>query len=637
MRSLPDTLLMHVMISFLLYGWISFLCALLGIFHITTIGSIWLLTVISLWYTLRQKNALPQKKQQETVTKQKWIMLLITLAASIFVVITSEPTIYTGRDQGSISDAAFSLVRDHGLYATRGDQASISQPFFDIYGPGKALNFPGFHYSNFGTLVTQFPVPYISYISGLLALIGITGINIANGLCLFLFLTGICFGTIRFFNQTHHGFVILAIILTAFTPLWFARTTLSENLAGALFACIFYAVSVLITTKSQEHRTKELLIIIAGLGSTLLFFTRIEGIWILASLSIIIALHKPLQKSLATFVNQNRPTRIVLPLSIFIATLCLALVMSTAFYKTVLGAFFTPFLALFFASESNAPTAESVQNIATQTAIQKLLDVLLPIYTSYGLLTLCVGGCIAAISIISHSKTNKRRSGHTITSLAFPLILAGPLFLYFIDPQISSDHPWMLRRFTWIILPVLGIYCTLLTKWEKNLTAKNIFAWTFVGCICLHGLWASKGLIAYAENRGLSAQVETFATQFEPEDLILLPPHVTGDNWSMIDAALRNMHKKSAVYFYNPDDYAKLDLTQFKKIYLLVPYANDIPRDSQITPPDYTTILQETDAQQRGTVTFSTSRLPYTGNKNMPFMSPEPETVSITNTIYQLR
>lgn len=58
---------------------------------------------------------------------------------AVIIVSQTEPTVFTGRDQGSIALAAIELARGHEL-AFRN---AASDAFFGIYGPGRALNFPG--------------------------------------------------------------------------------------------------------------------------------------------------------------------------------------------------------------------------------------------------------------------------------------------------------------------------------------------------------------------------------------------------------------------------------------------------------------------------------------------------------------
>ena len=107
------------------------------------------------------------------------IFLIVTTVFSFF----STPTIFSGRDQGSISESAIRLSQNGQLEFSTPE----SEVFFKIYGPGRALNFPGFHYTPGGNLITQFPLIYTSWLALFFSLFGLTGFLIANALLFFVF------------------------------------------------------------------------------------------------------------------------------------------------------------------------------------------------------------------------------------------------------------------------------------------------------------------------------------------------------------------------------------------------------------------------------------------------------------------
>ena len=100
----------------------------------------------------------------------------------ILISLFTTPTIFTGRDQGSISEAAAHLAQNHQITFT----TSASEEFFRLYGPGKAENFPGFYYTDDGKLSTQFPLPYTAWLAMLYGVFGVTGFVFANALLFYV-------------------------------------------------------------------------------------------------------------------------------------------------------------------------------------------------------------------------------------------------------------------------------------------------------------------------------------------------------------------------------------------------------------------------------------------------------------------
>ena len=628
----------HVIFSFftrlslalLVYGWVCFVCALLGLFFAPLVWGLSILFSSIIFYFLRT----PYRDAHSTKSSHflPWTILCVSLGASLFIIFISEPTVFSGRDQGSISDATFSLVRDHELYAARGDNGALSQPFFDLYGPGKALHFPGFFYSSTGTLITQFPVPSISFLGGFVSILGIHGLSLANALCFFVFLLGFTLACVRIFRSWRYGITLLILLLTAFTPLWFARMTLTENLAGALLAILIFALSALLARHNQNlslsSHTDLLLILLSG---GLLFFTRIEGIWIFSSLCILLVFHRTLRDRISTLFSQytssSRQYTLSLAIGLFLTICFLALVMSTPFYRTVIGAFLEPLLTFLFPAD----TTSGASHPSSKPSLVSL-------YVLYGLFLSFIGAFIFLVSHLLRSSDTRR-----FHPLLFPLLLIiGPLFLYIIDPQISNDHPWMLRRFTWAILP-LSLLCCVGLAARAHMPGRIVpltFVWALLAGISLHGLWISAPLFTYAENRTLLTQTASFSAHFQPDDLILLAPHVTGDNWSMIDAPLRNLYNRNAVYFFNADDYARLDLNAYARVFLVVPETSHIPQPTPIAPPTFDILIAAAlslPADMPETFTFHTTRLPFTGSEQLYTAVPTPITSSVANTIYRLR
>ena len=131
------------------------LLALLGIFYVS-IMAIWFIgaIVFSVIQTKRKRIELSPLEKGEKIA------LAAIAALGILLSIYTTPTIFGGRDEGSFANAAILLAQNHSL----SDSSTVVQEFFEVYGPGKALNFPGFFYSTSGALKSQFLPGYTSWI-----------------------------------------------------------------------------------------------------------------------------------------------------------------------------------------------------------------------------------------------------------------------------------------------------------------------------------------------------------------------------------------------------------------------------------------------------------------------------------------
>ncbi|QQS20632.1 MAG: hypothetical protein IPL87_03615 [Candidatus Moraniibacteriota bacterium] len=113
-----------------------------------------------------------------------WGVAFFLLAFSISFI--SSPTVFSGRDQGSYANAAIRLVETESLQS----RSLVSDTFFSLYGPGKALNFPGFFYTSEGALTSQFPLGSIVWFGLNFSLFGVSGFSVANSLSPLFFFDG---------------------------------------------------------------------------------------------------------------------------------------------------------------------------------------------------------------------------------------------------------------------------------------------------------------------------------------------------------------------------------------------------------------------------------------------------------------
>lgn len=477
------------------------------------------------------------------------VTFVITLLYASTIGYISEPTLFSGRDQGSIAEAAYRLADQGELAFTTG----ASQSFFNIYGPGTALNFPGFAYTNEGYLMTQFPLGYTAWLASFVSLFGLAGYAIANSILLFLFLF-FFYQLIRLFTHPFYAFSGIAIAMTSFLPSFFAKMTLTENFALFLFTFLCYNVILFLREGKFLYYTGILL------TGSLFAFTRIEGFAFFFLALALIAFHKHTRHLFRTYPWKS----IALPLLLFAFVFLRDLFLNLPYYKMIGKALF---------KFTRGLSGEVVSGPISNGSAMGLGSVFL----FSGLLFIVLLGLFGIILFF------KKRAWF----LLVPAALALPTFLYLFDPNITPDYPWMLRRFLFSLFPlfvfslVLAVALlfsereTLPLSPDKYGQKKSLF---FAGALFLALIIfqypAFQSGFFFASARGLDEQVEVLTREFSDQDLILVDRGVTGDGFSMLTGPGQFLYGKNTVYFFNPDDLARLDMTPFERVYLLTPEEN---------------------------------------------------------------
>lgn len=511
------------------------------------------------------------KKLSMGVSREFLGVVVASIVMAVTIAFFTTPTIFSGRDQGSYSATAIHLVENHKLAFS----TPASTAFFTLHGPGKALNFPGFDYTTDGSLITQFPLGYIVWLASFFALFGLSGLIIANAITLALFLIAF-YLLIKLFASRFYavwGFVITAVSLPV---VWFSKMTLSENLALTLFTLL--ALNLVLALKKQSTFFATIALALAGF----FVFTRIEGIAFLCITIIILALS---QKNRLLWKSKPIPY-ILLPALIFSILLVRNFFVNFPFYKTVAKAGLSKWHSFF----EPCVTADC------------LTDKTLPlwgIFWSYGLIPVFIVGIVSVIIIF--------KSRHKLALI--PFLLALPTFFYLFSPNISIDHPWMLRRFIFSIYPSLlfsaiigiAIIQSFLTQkyFTYPLLKKRYYATLLLVILFLSGLPFALGYITFTENKGLLEQTKVLAGHFSSTDLVLVDRLATGDAWSMLPEPLNYFGVTNAVYFFNPEDFATLNRSGFSATYLIVS-ADEAPRYLASSAMRFTPV---------STFTFDTERL----------------------------
>ncbi|MFZ1626940.1 MAG: hypothetical protein WAT81_04015, partial [Candidatus Moraniibacteriota bacterium] len=132
--------------------------------------------------------------------------------------------------------------------------------------------------------------------------------------------------------------------------------------------------------------------------------------------------------------------------------------------------------------------------------------------------------------------------------------------------------PWLLRRYAFTLFPFFLLATIVLWEsWEEALPEAKKKLAGFALFFLLFGsqLYPAYQALSVIEYSTLREQASAFGAQFSDEDLILINRGATGDPFAMIAGPLAAIDRKNAVYFFNPQDYARLDRNAVEHVYLL--------------------------------------------------------------------
>lgn len=461
----------------------------------------------------------------------------LATAVAVPLLVGTEPFLFSGRDQGSIAEAAIELAENAGLRFSY----PVTETFFGIYGPGKALNFPGFHYTSAGDLITQFPVGTVATYGAAVSIGGAEGLVVLNGLLLVISLFGI-FLVARELADERLAVLATVVASVSFLPLWSARLTLSEN----IFLPVFLATSfALIRFLDKGDRTS---FAAAFLSGAFLPFIRIEGLFAFSATLAVLAL-SPRGRALA---RENLLRFRALPGLAALLLAGTAVLSNVPLYRSILKALIGDRL-----------TAAGTETALSSPSVFPVID-LWQIFLGYGLFLPFLLG-LAGIAVLAFRKNFRA---------LVPTFLALPAFLFLADPNITPDHPWMLRRFLFSLWPTLLIaipaalhaVAPVPTRRGKGLIAPVTFL-----IVVLFSLPATATLLRTEEYAGLDGTTGEIAALIGDDDLLLVDRDAVSDPFAIPAGPLRFLHGKNAVYFFNPADYEKIGEENYSGIYLLGP------------------------------------------------------------------
>jgi len=511
-------------------GWIGLALSLLGIFYNAILASYIFIGGIFLIYLIAFN------KVKFEINHRFFLIFLLSLLAIFVFSLYTVPTIFSGRDQGALSEAAIQLSQNHHLAFS----FPAEKEFFGIYGSGPALNFPGFNYTSKGDLLTQFPLGYISWLAIFYSIFGLNGFVVANSVTFIIFLFSF-YLTARYYLRASSAIATVILVLTSFIFSWFFKFTLSENLALMLTWFGIYGF-VMFT------RNKERFYLLASLSAfTLLVFSRIEALGFLAILTAILLIKYKDWKYLLFVVIGKK---LLLLLGGFALIYIFHLVVDAQSYHAMLKGLLSPFISL----GNGLQDSSSVPFIATAIYTIKVLS-------AYSLTGFILFGIVGFIYLWKHKKFE----------ILIPFLIVAPTFLYILHPSISADHPWMLRRFVFSVIPASILYTVWFFDWFFK---KRVYFYVFTSLLLAANLIVFAPYLTVSPNKNLLPQIKDIGSNFKNSDLVLVDRDATGDGWSMMTGPLNFLYGKQAVYFFNPKDLNKINLKKFDSVYFIIPDAN---------------------------------------------------------------
>ncbi len=541
---------------------------LLGIFKLSFLVSALVLLLLIFVHLIRKKLI-----RLEKMKKDERIFFFALIVFAFLLCLFSTPTIFGGRDEGSLSSAAILLSQDHSF--VHKDQ--LTQSLHQLYGTGKALNFPGFNYTKDGAIVSQFLPGYTAWLGAFFSLGHLTALKFANLLPLVTFLFSFYLVGKRLIKK--NSALLATLILATAVPLVILfQFTLTEIFFAAL---LWFALHLLLKYLADKTSPNYWLIF---LPLALTLFVRIEAAGIIFFLFLVLLF--------SDFKNIKKPIR-QLPFLLLGLVFIIVIAFNPSFFVSNLKGVadnFLPFLSEKISHQSSVLSAEQ------ETTFSLLPDdwknfYLIKVFANYNLI-LWFG-----LSVLFIIYLLKRKSWIKL----IPFFLFSPTLIYLLDANISLDHPWMLRRFIFTLIPLFILYGLFFLS--RFFSKRSSFLYSLIIFLALAvNLWQSAPFIMKSQNQALFSVLDELATRFSSDDLVLVSQKSSGSGWLLFAEPLRNAHGIPAVYFFRPSDLTTLSQLNFTNLYLL-------------TSPEEQTLFKDIPKEKIAEIDFdnqqiSTSRQP---------------------------
>lgn len=420
-------------------------------------------------------------------------------------------------------------------------------------------NIPGWIKMGENNYVSQFYPAYPAYLSIYYALGGFFGIRVSNFLLITIALLAIYLIGKELKNSKAGLFSIL-LFATSYPMFWFTRRTYTEiifmSLLWSFAAILFFAYK----------KRSNLYLFMAVMDLMLLSMIRFEGL-IITALVFVFVIFLKFQKIDLSWIKKKKILLLmfILFIPIFIYDLYFDPVQNLIttpvnFYKEasfqVSRAFFqkNPF------SQNN----QSLPTIGFDNSSRAQLrfhfpEIIILSLSQYNLFLPMLFIPVIFLQIIFFWR--KKRN----LKLLFIFFMGLQTYVYFTNPYIGLDHPWMLRRYLFFLIP-LSYLCFSLFLEDFFSKYKRLLILILFLIIAIN-IKISMPILFFRENQGMLEKTKELANLFSSNDLLFVDRYVT-DRYK-IGSSLAIAFGKNSYWVWEGMDCLNLNPSKFENIYLI--------------------------------------------------------------------
>jgi hypothetical protein len=543
-----------------------FLATLIDFYHpafiifLTLVITYFLIKAFKIKLNLKKINFNNFLSLTKKLLKNHLILVLLLLTYSLYIFFYFTPSYLGGRDPGALGEASIQLAENHSLYF----QPKTLETFNNQNSNEQALNFPGFIIKN-DHLKSQFNLGFISYSAFFYTLFGVKGFFLANILALLFGLTAVYLITYQITNNKKISLLGITLIIFSFPFYYHTRTTYSESIA---FAFTFLTVfNLIVLNQKSKTDLKNLSLILPVLAFFSLILIRIEAVFLTPFIAFIYYLSFKNQKIKIKKLKTFWLLIIILGLLFLIYSLTM-LPFYEKMFKDLIDYKYTQ-TDLNQETGNNQSLLDAFKNQFYKT------NYILKIFSIYHLGLMIITGFLGLIFFVIRKlkKLVNRfliKQKIKLTPIIIIFLSIGPYLIFFLKPMISMDHPWLLRRFMFSVIPLLtifSIYIIFKLFFKKN---KATYVMTIIlFCLLVYQLPLFFKYGFKKENPALKEELAKIAENFNETDLLLIDKSISPDSWSLIAQPLSYLFNKNAVYIYLPQDIEEIPKNKYDNIYFL--------------------------------------------------------------------
>ncbi len=524
---------------FVLYLSILTLTALVDLFSKTLVLALVFLAVFFwLLFTFRYIRQLEAPWRMQ---RFEFITLVVILVAAFSVGIFHHH-LPMGRDDMGYISSAVKIAETGGL------------EFNDVY------SYPFSPFINQGddNFISQFPPVYSVGLASAYLLFGLSGIYWFNAVLYFFALLILARLALLLTKQKHAALIMVLLLVTSWLWLWFSRRPLSENLMLLLFWLgIYYFISGL----KKYHWSP---IVSALIPYSLLPLVRIEGLFYLLAYIIVFFIILIFYRKHFHARSSNKLLFIpILILLMNIAGLIIYLWRHGSGYIAAVSNEYFASLGRYVANHKLLITGVVI--IIILFFFYRLFLSQLDIWKKIKFRQIIFGSALIifiAIWIFYHWKLNSqdtlgwgeiryffmfngflkyglllfilialfglyKRFWHKEEILI--ILIASPTLAFLLESGISLDHPWLMRRFFAVLIPLIFLLSTIALV-KMNWPLKNLLSILLL--LLAFNVYLSLPILTYRDHSGIDIELQQFADHFKKDDLLIMEPGWEWQQWA---------------------------------------------------------------------------------------------------------